>query len=169
MPPLKKTMCSYRISQCLTFWNVQSFRTVCDSCKSWIIVTCGRQFIKRQTINSSYIGNDSSTVYATWNDHWDPNVCPLVYDTSWGVILSTCTWSFTNGVTGSGQKSTWFSITSGSGVEGGEVCILPVCFLGSEDRGLLSGRNSWLRSSTPGRKGRCPSWLGPSTVRLPSF
>lgn len=87
----------------------------------------------------------------------------MMYD---GLILSTCTWSFTSGVPGSGQKSTWFSITSGTGVEEGEVCTLPDGFLGREDKGLLSGRSSWLRSSTPGRKGRRPSWLCPSTIRL---
>jgi hypothetical protein len=54
-------------------------------------------------------------------------------------------------------------------VVGGEVCILPDGFLGDEDKGLLSGRSSWLRSSTPGEKGRCPSWFGPSTVKLSFF
>jgi hypothetical protein len=83
-----------------------------------------------------------------------------------GVILSTCTWSFTSGVPGSGQKSTRFSITSGTGVEVAEACTFPDGFLGREDKGLLSGRSSWLRSSTPDRKGRRPSWLCPSTIRL---
>jgi len=91
-------------------------------------------------------------------------MCVLWHMMHDGVILSTCTWSLTSGVPGSGQKSTWFSITSSAGVVGGGVCTLPDGFLGSEDKGLLSGRNSWLRSSTPGRKGRRPSWLGPSTV-----
>jgi hypothetical protein len=72
-------------------------------------------------------------------------------------------------MTDSGKKSNQFSITSSVGVVGDEVCTLPDGFLGNEDKGLLSGRNSWLRSSAPGENGRRPSWFGPSTVKFSLF